>query len=321
MRVSLSQQNKNYLNWLLKLAITAFIAWAIYKQLFAEDNIVEHYHELKDSFSKHWIWLLAITFVLMFANWSIEALKWQQVIKKVEPQNFFNSLKAVCIGVALGWFVPYRIGEFAGRVFFLKKINRYKGAAVTVVGSYSQIVATVGVGLLAFIIYNHTYLPNGHFIYSALALVALAVLIIMYFKLSAVKNVLFKIFTFKKLKNLVDLWDLFSFKELLKLLILSVLRYCTFALQFYLVFNIFGISMTFLDGFTIIGMIFLVQSIIPDFFLLKIGIRGSLAVFFTAVVTSNKLGAEIAPYLLWLINLIIPAIAGALFAYRIRFIK
>ena len=57
----------------------------------------------------------------MCLNWSIEAIKWRLLIKKMQPITFIEALKGVLSGVAVGTFTPNRIGEFGGRILYLKE--------------------------------------------------------------------------------------------------------------------------------------------------------------------------------------------------------
>ena len=73
-----------------------------------------------------------------------------------------------------------------------------------------------------------------------------------------------------------------------------------------------------------VGTIYLAQTMIPSIAVAELGIRGNVALFFLNDVVINeelKIGIVSATFTLWLINLIVPAIFGAIFILRLKFFK
>ncbi|MDQ3190261.1 MAG: hypothetical protein M3Q58_01570, partial [Bacteroidota bacterium] len=106
---------------------------------------------------------------------------------------------------------------------------------------------------------------------------------------------------------------LFTSNELIKLILLSSFRYLIFFLQFYILLLIFNIELQYTDAMILLPVIFLVISIIPSFAIVEWGVRGSAALFFISAVSANSSGILAAATLLWLINIALPAIIGAVF--------
>jgi hypothetical protein len=63
---------------------------------------------------------------------------------------------------------------------------------------------------------------------------------------------------------------------------------------------------------------FCVQSIVPSFLLLEIGLRGASALMFFSIFSSNHEGILLSAYSLWMVNMIIPALLGMYFIYKVR---
>ena len=78
----------------------------------------------------------------MFVNWSIDAIKWQFLVSKLEKVTFWLALKAVFLGITVSIFTPNRVGEFGGRVFCLQHADRIKAVLVTIFGNITQLVST-----------------------------------------------------------------------------------------------------------------------------------------------------------------------------------
>ena len=77
-------------------------------------------------------------------------------------------------------------------------------------------------------------------------------------------------------------------------MIFSFLRYCVFALQFYILLMMFSVRIPFLHGMMIISMIFFVMTAIPTVTLAELGIRGSVALQLVGLYF-ERLGTLIEP--------------------------
>ena len=117
-----------------------------YKEI---DNIVEQFSQ----FNYYNLFIFIIVLLLMVANWSIESVKWRILVKHLEIISFLTSLKAVLSGVTVSIFTPNRVGEFGGRIFVLRKKNRVPAIFATIVGSFSQLIITIAVGIISLILF------------------------------------------------------------------------------------------------------------------------------------------------------------------------
>ena len=88
----------------------------------------------------------------MFVNWSLEALKWKLLISPLESISYKTSLKGIFSGITMSIFTPNRVGEFAGRVFFLEKADKIQASIMSLIGSLMQLVITIIAGVLAYYI-------------------------------------------------------------------------------------------------------------------------------------------------------------------------
>jgi hypothetical protein len=261
----------------------------------------------------------------MALNWSIEAFKWRLLIKKMQPISFFEALKGVLGGVAVGTFTPNRVGEFGGRILYLKDHHKVRGIVVTLIGSFGQIMVTLTTGLAASYIFILKYLDiriikehesillQATLLTSILLLIGLFILV--YFNVNLVDKLIARIPYLRRFRKYINIVSTFGYLDLFKLLALSYFRFSVFAFQFYLLIRIFNIDVPIMESLIMICMIFFTQTIIPSFTITELGVRVKVSTFFFSylISTTNNFGIEYASSMLWIINLIIPAIIGMVF--------
>lgn len=260
--------------------------------------------------------------VLMIINWSIEALKWQKLINKIQYFSFFDSLGAVISGVTVGVFTPNRVGEIGGRIAFLDKGKRTYGVLATAIGSYAQFISTMIIGIVGFIIFLLIY-PEKimlttifNELIAILLFLVLCLLIWIYFNIQKAASVLLKINFFKKRSEQIQQISSVQIKSMFLILVLSILRYSVFFIQFYILLIIFNVKINLLEAFVSIGLTYLFMTIIPTTTLIELGIRGSLALFFIGIFSDNVIGIVLASIILWIINIAIPAVVGSYFLIK-----
>jgi hypothetical protein len=286
--------------------------------------------KIKQSLQSAKIWDLVVVIFLMIINWSIEALKWKISIQKVQPIPFSRSFRAVLSGVSFSVSMPNRIGEYLGRILYMEEGNRLRVISLTIVSSMSQLIITLFAGSagLFFIRKNIAAGPMIHgldsFWLQVLQYGVVIVLLILtgiYFRLSLLINL------FDKLRNnnryswlISSLTDIHA-TLLLKLLSLSAIRYIVFVLQYFLLFRLFEVDIEWGQCFWAVSVIFLVLAIIPTFAIAELGVRGKVSLKLIELFSTNSLGISIATVTIWIINLVLPAIAGSLLILSIKIFK
>jgi len=258
----------------------------------------------------------------MFFNWLTESIKWKILIKNIEKLSIKKSFQSVFAGLSFAIITPNRIGEFIGRPILLKKENRVAGGLSTFVGSLSQTIITVCLGLFALVLYFHN--SSNKFLsytqYYGLVFFSIFIFIIisiLFFKPKFWIYLSFKITFFKKNSEKFAFLNNYSSFLLLKVLILSLSRYIIFFIQFYLLLIFFGIDISIQNAFIGIALNYLFLFAIPSFALVEIGIRVSFAVFFIGIYSTNNFAILMASISLWIINLAIPAIIGSLYVIKV----
>lgn len=267
----------------------------------------------------------------MFVNWGIEARKWQFLVGTIQQVSFGKAFRAVFSGQAIGFNTPNRVGESAGRAIFLDDGNRLRGIVLSVVGSMSQIIVTFVTGLLA-LLYMRLYVLNDTHHLEGLSIfwldgliyaitIGTVLFILLYFRLSWATKLLEKIPFIAKHKFFVQKLEDLHWKELTVILLLSSCRFIVFVVQYVLLLQVFEVNIGWLDAACMVCVMFLVLAVVPTIALAELGVRGKISLQLFGLLSSNTVGIVATAAGIWIINLIIPAIAGSLFILGIRLFR
>ncbi len=321
------QSNRNNFKgvfFLLKLIISVFSIWLIYCRVIEMENSGDWFKSTGHSVLKDDLILLCIVFVLMFLNWLIEAVKWKKAMKSLESVSIAKAYKAVCSGMTVSFFTPNRTGEFAGRVFHLSKADRIEASIATVLESFSQLIITIVIGSLSAAYFLRSFASLPHMLENGVIVLLLLLslsLLFFYLNVSLLEGLYRKYRFPEKWHHYFRIFSAFSRSDLISLLLLSGLRYLVFVIQFYLLLMIFKINLPFLVSFIFTSVTYLAMATVPTFAFTEIGIRTSVAVYFYSHVTNMSQAVVNASFALWIINLVIPALAGALFIFNFKFVR
>ncbi|OYW80369.1 MAG: hypothetical protein B7Y37_09870 [Sphingobacteriia bacterium 28-36-52] len=330
-KLSLTKGTKNFLNYLLGPLLFIWLSWAIYKQIQAQTDLEQSWQTILLALNGPNNWKIVLVSLLMLVNWGIEARKWQIQVKGIERLSFLNAFKAILAGQAMGFNTINRIGEPIARAAFLKEGNKMRGAVLSIVGSMAQIIVTFAMGTLA-LIYLRLNILNGDRQLEGLSVFWLDALIyvigmgillfsLAYFKLAGLIQVLEKIPFIRKYQFFLEKLEDFHWNELIRLLSLSLVRYFVFLVQYYILLQVFDIHVFWLEAFSLVGVMFLVLGIVPTIALAELGFRGKVSLLLLGLISSNSIGIIATAAGIWLINLILPAIAGTLFILGIRIFR
>jgi len=307
----------------IKLLIAAAAFLFIYKQVISKENFSNILFEYKDVFKRSGnILLVVIISVLMLVNWSLEALKWKMMMRKLEVIPFGRALSAVFSGLTVSFFTPNRIGEYAGRVFHLHTANRIKGTLVTILENLSQLIVTIAIGSVSLVLYLNAYTElHGYILWvtGVILLLFSGTLIFLFLEVPVMDAAALKMRRLKRITGYLEVLSEYKKFELLIILGLALLRYIVFTTQFFLLLRLFGVQGSLAEEILLINMVFFVMTLIPTFALAEIGVRGAVATYFLTKISVDSLAILNASVSLWLINLVIPAIAGIIFIFQFRF--
>ena len=259
--------------------------------------------------------------VLMVVNWGTEAIKWRLLVRTVEPIPFGRAFLATIAGTSIGMITPNRVGEFVGRILFLAPENRIPASFATAVGSISQFVVTVVMGTIGCIgVFGRAGAlgmgPLGIAMIALCTVVAIGTLVL-YFNPDLLHALVARLPVVRKWERHAAVLDRFGSPLLARVLLLSVLRYAVFTVQFLVLLMVFA-DLPITEALFAIPVAFLVSTLIPTVMLTELGVRGSVAVALISPQLAQDRGVFLASTALWLVNIAVPALAGSIILLMAR---
>jgi hypothetical protein len=326
-------------NTIIKLLVVAVTLVFLYDQLFRRhdlENISAFLPMIREK--KNVLFFLIAIGTLLVLNFSLETMKWQLIISKLEKVPFLRAAKAVFAGMAVSMFMPNRVGDYLGRVFILKHADRIQAVLVTMLGSLAQIITTFLFGMIAILFY-YPVLFDLHvllyrWIYSGIVVgitITSFLLVFSYLNFNSFSLVIKGISGrgYLKIKKYAEVFSLYTFGELLTILLLSMARYVVFSFQFFLLLKIFQVPVNYPEAMMLVGMVYLFMTGIPTIALTEFSVRGtvSLTIFEQYLAPLGHWNDELAlsvvaaSSMLWVVNIVFPAAIGTLFVFSLRFIR
>lgn len=255
---------------------------------------------------------LVAMLLLLPANWLIESKKWQMLTAKFQTLTCAQATKSVLVGLSTSMLSPNRITDFVGRLLFFKKENYAQGIICSIINSYTQTLAVVGLGIVATIVCPANYWQalgiSNRWLVVMVGCVLLFVATALLVALAHNAQWLCRI---KFMKNLSQTITVFGKKQLIAVLAFSVVRVLVFSFQFLLMLWALNLNVDFTTGFCAVLIMYAGVTIIPTFALAEIGVRSSVALLVLQCIIPNAIAITLATVLVWFVNVAIPATVGS----------
>ncbi|MDA9773571.1 flippase-like domain-containing protein [Saprospiraceae bacterium] len=319
---SSSAKSKKFIRF-VRLVATVVLIVIIYKyfyKAFTFDNFIDQFTK---TYKAENLFFLLFAILLMPLNWILESAKWKYIIGLLHKMSWKEAISSVFQGTSLGVITPGRVGEYGGRVIQLPAEYRAFGVFSTFVSSLAQNTINVLGGIIAILLidvkYADVFISMETFTRGAIAI--LVMILFLYFSVNKLWVWAMKISFVEKylanraFENFFPLWNL---RGKCMLLFQSFLRYSVYVLQYYLLLKAFGIPLE--DPRIVFGimLIFAVQTLLPLTPILQFTVRGSIAITILTPFISGSETVLAMSYTMWLLNLLIPAIVGAVSMYWLR---
>lgn len=309
----------------------AWLFYSLYQQIKHQPNLHESLSLIKAAPFGEMAWKFWLVILLAFVNWGIEARKWQVLLKPLQKIHFLRAYRSVLSGLALSLNTPNRMGEYGGRILYVKDGSRLKAISLSIAGSISQLIITLvlGCGGLMYLLFFQPFRFDTLMGLSAywikvllfISSVVTMILVVFFFRLSWLIKLLEKIPRSTKFIEYFNVLEEFTAKLLLRLLSLSFFRYLVFVLQYILLLEVLHVEIFWFDCFWIISVLFLVLAIVPSFAIADLGIRGKFSTALLSMYSMNTIGILGTTFGIWFINLFVPAVAGSILILGIKFFK
>lgn len=327
----LNRNFKIFINYFLGPVLFVWISVSLYNQVKQQPDLPNAWLQVKQAFYGPQSWKLWLGILLMPVNWGLEAYKWYVLVNKLQPLSFNKAYESVLSGLSLAMNTPNRIGEYGGRIVYLQPHNRLKGVALTLVSSVGQLLITLVCGLVALLLLRKqiqlVQLDGNHlsgillqvFLWSVSFFIGLIALF--FFRMQLLAKMLQWIPWLKEKLAFATVLDYLNKAAYNSILFYSFLRFVVFALQYVLIWQALQVNLPWWEGFWSVALIFLVMAIVPSFAIADVGIRGKVAIAVIGVFSSNTLAILAGSVLVWLLNLVLPALAGSLLLLSIKIFK
>ncbi len=318
---------KKQLNLFFRAGLILALGAALYFELQSRKNIADIYEVfLLQCSSANWI-TLAVVSLLMPLNWLIETLKWHPFLRRYDSINLKLAFYAVLAGISFALFTPNRVGEYAGRLLYVRPENHWKSLLINAVGGVAQYLVLLTGGVLGglwfaghFLQWNQSDIQTT----TVFALLGLGVLYYIFFNIRQMVPLARRLPWLRRLKPYVRdivLLEQFRRRDLLLILFWSAVRYGIYSTQYVLLLHFFSIQAGFWGAYAGVATIYLLQTIIPLPAVAGLLVRGNLAVFVWAFFGGNELSSLAATFVLWIINLILPALVGTFSLFHVSITK
>jgi hypothetical protein len=317
---------KIMLNYVVGPVLFVVISYVLYRQIIHQPDWQAKASRILSCWKNP---LLYVTVLMVMLNWGLETLKWKWLIDPLEEISFRRALKGVLAGCSITMLTPNRIGEYGGRVFFLRPENRINAIPLTILGAMCQLCITFYVGSLGVIFLEndagfrklfHQSIPYGALLQTISICISILITLLI-FGSSKISAMLMKWSILKKAAGFLTSIAHFSAKQLLRVLFISFLRYSVFILQYYFLLAVMGIELELSLILALLSVFYLLMALAPTIGFTELPLRAGAAVFLLGTFHSNVVGIEAATFGIWIINLVLPAIAGTVVLWKVKWTK
>lgn len=317
---------KILLNRVVGPFVFIWLTWSIYQQVMRQPNLDESLRYIAASVYGPDCWKLWTAVLLSVINWLTEARKWQVLMLPLQKLSLAEAFKGILAGVAFAVNTPNRIGEYGGRMLYLEKEHRIHSIALTMIGSASQLLVTFIAGLTG-LLFVKAYFTEAAAPYISQYWIEVWLYVIggitiagtlLYFRLHWIVSFLSGMQLPEKWLQYVKIVKDIPVSFLLRVLLLSAFRYVVFVCQYILLLQALQIEIPIADAFWLISILYLILALIPTVTLLELGVRGKTSILLLQGFCNNTVGIYAGGMAIWIINLIIPALAGSFLAAGLR---
>jgi len=325
----LNKSIKILLKWFVGPLLAVWLFYSLYQQVKAQPDIDSSIALIKAMPFGADAWKFWLVIIFVFVNWGMEARKWQLLMKAIQPISFITAFKSVLCGVTFSLNTPNRIGEYGGRILFVKEGNRIKAITLSIAGGMAQLIITMLMGCfgLTYLLFtmdaSDTLMGISVFwvrIFLYGSIFGTIAFVFFFFRMAWLIRLMEKLPYADRFSKYINVLETFDAKVLLRLLSISFFRYIVFVLQYIFMLQLLQVEQNVWTGFWIITVMFWILAIIPSFAIAELGIRGTVAKTLFSY-SANTIGILTATFGIWFVNLFIPALIGSLLILGIKIRK
>src|SRR4051812_45796061 len=132
----LNKSTKIWLNYAVGAVISVLLIWGLYIQV--RGHVVHlDWSTLSQTGPAYLLW---VCIALMPLNLLLETWKWKLLAGSAQPLSFGEAFASLLGGIAFSMITPNRIGEYPGRILYLKRKNTFRLISVSILGAVAQML-------------------------------------------------------------------------------------------------------------------------------------------------------------------------------------
>ncbi len=308
----IGDKTKQFFFVLIKLSIVVVAFCTIYVKL-TQNSELSFNTFVKFLLTTKNLSFTIVVFLMVFTgiNWFCEILKWQLLVCTIKPIRFKQAFEQALGALTASLFTPNRVGEYGAKAMYYSKDYRKRIVLLNLIGNIMQMAVTTlfgSVGLFCFVKQFKIHVSFTRLWQIALAggLIVVIIGVVQY--------------RYKWLIKLKRFVSRLSKQIWITGMILSILRYLAFSLQFYFLLYVFNTPISFTDGVIGITTMYFLSSIIPSIFIFDVVIKGSVALYVFSFFGVDELVVLSCIALMWLFNFVLPSIWGSIYVLRFKMI-
>lgn len=298
---------------LVKVFITVLLAFVIYQ------TICRYRNELVwPAIKIENIFYVVAALLLMPINWLLESMRWQNVMNVIGLNvKLKKSIQSTLAGLTLSLMTPFRIGDYIGRMLLLGSPEKKPSLYATFVCSLYQNIINFFFGFIAifFLIKMKGLFFDQVQMFVLLNFLAFIIFSWIVYRLDDILEYVSSLSWIKE-KFSIGLSAKLKKREKLNLLWLSLLRYSIYVLQYLFILYFLDVDNSVFEVLSCISTIFLIQSAVPLPASLNFLARIQIAIMVWKFIGLSISISLVATALLWVINILIPALLGLLLILR-----
>lgn len=291
--------------FLLKIIVAILVLSVLIRKLSVE-RLIDTLVTAENSY-------IIAAFLLLFLNMYLQFCKWRLVVYRENPGvKRRHILFSLLVGMALGLITPGRIGDF-GRTFFVKNVDWAKLMGLLMIDKLITLAVLYFFGIIGL---SHFISMRMHpFVWLPIFLMTLGLILLFLLFLLRPELLRTLVYRFhKKLSRHTAMEKFLIGIEMatpgftMRLLILTTAQTITYFSQFVLLIFAF-FKMPIISAYLSICAVMFTKSLLP-ISLGDLGIRESASVYFFGQFGAPDVAAFNASFLLFLINVLLPSLAG-----------
>ncbi len=122
-----------------------------------------------------------------------------------------------------------------------------------------------------------------------------------------------------KYHRFFDIMGTYKTAQLLNIMWFCLARFITFTFQYYLIIHLLIPQIPLYQLSLLMFVFFFIQSAIPSLDLIDIGVRSITADRLFSYVTDQHIAVVVAFSIIYITNMIIPAVLGSIFVFKLKF--